>query len=181
MRAPFTSVSSIFPPLWQFILMLKASKLEYQISKIWFSDPILMSLPSKLGLHGIASLFICQRSAEIQMKSFRCKYMLLWKLRGQWHWDKSEGFLLFCFWCSFNMTGIIDGLNKCIWKDESPAKERMCNLFYVDHHCSKALKSNVQSLALLLVKRCITTSKSSHWFIFTLHSMKKWKKIAESQ
>ncbi len=111
-----------------------ASKSDYQINEVWTLDPILIFLTSKLRLH--EQVLICQTSAEIQIKSFRCKYAFM-KAREQWHWDRSEGFLLFCFWCSFNMTGIIDGLNKCIGKDESAGKERMCNLVYVDHHYSR--------------------------------------------
>jgi hypothetical protein len=70
------------------------------------------------------------------------------------------------------MTGIIDGLNKCTGKDESPEKERMCNVVvYVDPPLQQALKTNfainLQSLALLLVKRCITIS--NHLIDLKLH------------
>jgi hypothetical protein len=86
------------------------------------------------------------------------------KAREQWHWDRSEGFLLFCFWCSFNMTGAL----LMVWTN---ATERMNHqgkkgcatyIVYVDHHSSRLWRSifaiSLQSLALLLVKRCITIS-----------------------
>ncbi len=143
-KLPFASVSSIFPPLWQNLYWCRrqASKSEYQINKVWSLDPILMILPSKLGLH--EQVFLSARGAQKFKSNPLDVNMLLWKLESNGTGTDPRVFCCFVSGVASIWQASIDGLNKCIGKDESPGKERMCNLVYVDHHSSRLWRPILQ-------------------------------------